>query len=295
MTEQPINDLESRLIATGRAFPYPSTPDIASVVSRRLGALPAHQPTSSSARRVAWALFVAIALLTGLLAVPPVRAQVLEFLQIGVIRIFLAQPTPTVTITPTSTPESVVISSPGMSDVSPVPIITATGIPPSPTPHPSSTPIASLLDLTGETTLSEAQAQADFSIRLPAYPPDLGVPDHVFLQDMHGQVLVLVWLDPADASKVRLSLHQYIGRDNITGFKYMPSVIQETSVNGQSAVWAEGPYLLELRNGDYQLVRLIEGHVLIWAEGDITYRLETDLPLVEALRIAESLQRPQTP
>jgi hypothetical protein len=105
MTEQPINDLESRLIAAGRAFPYPSTPDIASAVSSHLRALPARQPTKSFARRMAWALVVVIALLAGLLAVPPVRAQVLEFLQIGVIRIFLTQPTPTAIISPTY-PES---------------------------------------------------------------------------------------------------------------------------------------------------------------------------------------------
>jgi hypothetical protein len=35
---------------------------------------------------------------------------------------------------------------------------------------------------------------------------------------------------------------------------------------------------------------LIEGHVLIWKEGDITYRLETDLPVEEAVKIAESLK-----
>jgi hypothetical protein len=36
--------------------------------------------------------------------------------------------------------------------------------------------------------------------------------------------------------------------------------------------------------------RLVEGHVLIWADGSLTYRLETELPLDEALRIAESLR-----
>jgi hypothetical protein len=35
---------------------------------------------------------------------------------------------------------------------------------------------------------------------------------------------------------------------------------------------------------------LIEGHVLIWTEGEITYRLETDMPLEEAVRVAESLR-----
>jgi hypothetical protein len=37
-------------------------------------------------------------------------------------------------------------------------------------------------------------------------------------------------------------------------------------------------------------MRLIDGRVLVWTDGDITYRLETKLDLAEALKIAESLQ-----
>ena len=69
-----------------------------------------------------------------------------------------------------------------------------------------------------------------------------------------------------------------------------PVVIEETQVNGQRAIWAVGPYPLFLRNGDIQFTRLIEGHVLIWSDGDVTYRLETDMDLEEALKIAESLE-----
>jgi hypothetical protein len=39
-----------------------------------------------------------------------------------------------------------------------------------------------------------------------------------------------------------------------------------------------------------QFERLINGHVLIWAGLDVTYRLETDLSLEEAVKIAESLE-----
>jgi len=72
--------------------------------------------------------------------------------------------------------------------------------------------------------------------------------------------------------------------------KAEPRVIEETNVNGQRAIWATGPYPLRLYNGDLDFRRLIDGQVLIWAEGDITYRLETGLSLEEALKIAESLQ-----
>jgi hypothetical protein len=35
---------------------------------------------------------------------------------------------------------------------------------------------------------------------------------------------------------------------------------------------------------------MITGNVLIWTDGALTYRLESDLPLAEARRIAESLR-----
>ena len=56
--------------------------------------------------------------------------------------------------------------------------------------------LASILDLKGKTSLPAARARVDFPIRLPTYPPDLGSPDGVFLQDINGAVVVLVWLTP---------------------------------------------------------------------------------------------------
>ena len=52
-------------------------------------------------------------------------------------------------------------------------------------------------------------------------------------------------------------------------------------------IWAVGPYPLRLYNGDLEFTRLIDGHVLIWEDEDLTYPLETDLPLEEAIRVAE--------
>jgi hypothetical protein len=72
--------------------------------------------------------------------------------------------------------------------------------------------------------------------------------------------------------------------------KFDPALVQETSVNGQRAIWAVGPYPLRLRNSDLQFMRLIEGHVLIWTDGDLTYRLETDSSVEDAIKVAESLK-----
>ncbi len=258
-----LDQLEARLRTAAAAFAYPPTPDVAASARRRLTSV---QPPLLVRRRLAWAALAVIAVLAGLLSVPQVRASILEFLQIGAIRIFLTPPTATpAPPTPTGT------------------------LSPTVTPRPTHTPISSLLNLAGETTLEDAQARADFTIRLPTHPADLGPPDRVYLQDLDGDFVVLVWFDSDQPEEVRLSLHM-IEAGSFAGSKAEPKVIQETTVGGRRAFWAEGPYILRLTNGDMDFRRLIEGHVLIWVEGDVTYRLETDLPLDEAVQIAESLK-----
>ena len=72
--------------------------------------------------------------------------------------------------------------------------------------------------------------------------------------------------------------------------KMNPALIEETTVNGRRAIWAVGPYPVRFSNGNMDFVRLIEGHVLIWTDGQVTYRLETNLVLEEAIKVAESLE-----
>ncbi len=260
---------EAQVRAMARSFPYPPTPNLAGAVRRQRA-----RPVPTRRLQLAWALAIALVLIVGLLAVPQVRAAILDFLQIGGVRIFLVAPTPTPTPTPapTSTPASGAQAA-------------GTPFPPTATPRPTTTRLPSLLDLAGETTLDKAQAGLGASIPLP---PDYGLPDLVFLQNFGGPMVVLVWLDPAQPNRVRLSLHLLTCQDCAT--KIEPIRITTTEVNGNPAVWAEGPYMLQLRNRDFGPHRLIEGHVLIWTDGRITYRLETDLALEEAVRVAESLE-----
>jgi len=70
-----------------------------------------------------------------------------------------------------------------------------------------------------------------------------------------------------------------------------PMVLEETRVNNLHAVWTEGPYVLLMQNGGMRVTRMIDGHVLIWEDGGVTYRLETDLSMEEAVKIAESLEQ----
>jgi hypothetical protein len=215
-------------------------------------------------RRLSWRQWLPLAamvLLTILLLVPPARASMQAIIRLGAVRIGLAPGAPT---------PSGIRGPKGLS-----------------TP----TPLASPLDLAGATTLVQAQPQVPFPIRLPTYPPGLGPPQHVFLQDLGGPMVALVWVDPAQPRNVQLALFEM--SNSIYVYKSNVPVVAQTTVNGQQALWTEGPYIVQVvENGQvvYDTRRLVTGHALIWTEGDVTYRLETDRPLADAVRIAESLR-----
>lgn len=268
---------ETRVQTLAQGFPYPPTPQIAMKVMAKLRARTTQRHLV--ARRWAWVIGIVIALFAGLMAVPPVRAAVLEFIQIGIVRIFLP---------PAETEIPIIQPPPTAMPGAAIPV-TAT-----PGPTASSALIPFLEQIAGETTLEEARQQVEFPIPLPAYPADLGQPDRVFVQDAEGWMIVLVWLDPANPEHVRMSLH-LIENSSWAINKFGPTVIQETTVNGVQAIWAVGEYPLIMRNRDIKFTRLIVGHVLIWADEGITYRLETDLSMEEAVRVAESLEEPSNP
>src|SRR5512134_215319 len=100
---------------------------------------------------------------------------------------------------------------------------------------------------------------------------------------------ILIWIDPQQPRRVSMSLH-IIPPTSWAVDKMDPARIEETTVKGQRAIWAVGPYPIRFSNGNLDYVRLIDGHVLIWTDGETTYRLETGLDLEEALKVAESLE-----
>ena len=264
MSELERELFEQRLISIARGLDYPPTPDIAALVMARLR--PSTRPRFIS-RKLAWSLAIILVMVSSLLSIPPVRAAILEFIQIGIVRIF---------------PRSVELTVEPTVDV----IRPATATP----SLPASTLIPALSRIAGKTDLVDAQQTANYPILLPAYPPDLGQPDHVFVQDAEGTMVILVWLDPQQPEDVLMSLH-FVPSGSWAVRKVEPIIIQETDVNGYRAIWTVGPYPLLLSNGDVDYAtRLINGNVLIWTDGNITYRLETNQPLEEAIKIAESLQ-----
>ncbi|MCI0710920.1 MAG: hypothetical protein L0154_12230 [Chloroflexi bacterium] len=131
--------------------------------------------------------------------------------------------------------------------------------------------------LVGETTLKEAQAAVNFTLK---YPEALGLPDVVYQQD---KLVVMRWHEPD------IALYQFNGE----GFYKETPNIEWTEVDGSTiAAWIATPHLLWFDSGDeqeQQQVYLVEGNVLIWEEPFKTYRLETRLSREETIALAESL------
>ena len=265
-----------------QVFPYPATPNVAGRVMSQLRGGQRRLRSSFTPVWV-WITALIILLFTGLMAVPSVRAAILEFLQIGAIRIFLEETTPPIPpIDPAPTrplPEE--SETPGGLIV----------VLPTRTPSESQF-LTSVLELAGEVSLEEAREQFSFPILLPMYPPDLGAPDKVFAQQLEGgKGIFLVWLDSEQPESVSMSL--LLLAPGVFAGKGAPVAVIETEVNGTRAVWTEGEHLLHLQTGPqkYDLVQLfVEGNVLIWEQDGVTYRLEGEFDLQEAVRIAESIQ-----
>lgn len=265
---QPLSDWEGRVQDLARTFTYPPTPDLSRWAAVESAASKPTPTRWSTIPRWAWAVAIILALMAGLLAVPGVRAAVVEVLRLGAVRVFLNEPTP---------PPAEEQDGPLQSGTRSTPTVI---------------PLPSLLNLAGETTLAAARQQTPFPILLPAYPADLGEPDRVYVQNLDGPTVVLVWLSPEeeDTAKatVRLSLTQ-IGA-GVSFDKHNVRQIEETLVDGRWALWIDGPHLLQTRSGGQIMQRLVQqGHVLLWEQGGVTFRLETDLPLPEARNVAESL------
>src|SRR6187397_457732 len=140
-------DFETQLRSIASGMEYPPTPDIAGAAAALLRV----PHTRSISRIYARSVVLALVLLASLLLIPSVRAAVLEFIQIGVVRIFRAEPTPI----PQESPATMMQ-------------ITAT---PSST-LPSLLPV--LEQMAGETTLQHAEQMTEYPILLPAYPAGLG-------------------------------------------------------------------------------------------------------------------------
>jgi hypothetical protein len=265
-------------------FEYPPTPDLVARGRRTTDHRPRARDRrpSSVIRRPALALAVLTLIVLALLAVPRTRAAVLSLIaRIGAITIFTDETAPTPQ-PPTPQPSPPPAAAPaGQSQ--PIP---PTATPPAtPAALPTSSLAAHSLELfqLGEpVTLDEARQAAPFPLVEPAA---LGPPDEVYIHsNVDLPALTFVWREVDDAT---LSLTQ-IGAPGFASKLIHDEGVTFTFVGEQPAVWLEGPHQLQLL-GNWQINSLlIDSNVLIWADEDVTYRLEGSLDLDEARRIAES-------
>jgi hypothetical protein len=76
-----LTELEHALVRLGGELEFPETPDVAAAVRRRLGEAPGRKRVRlPEARRLAVAFAVLLAVVGAVLAVPPARSAILEFL-----------------------------------------------------------------------------------------------------------------------------------------------------------------------------------------------------------------------
>lgn len=282
---EPNAQWENRIKTVASTFTYPPTPDVTRGVRQTLAAQTGRRPHRPGA--LAWAVVLVLLLVTVLLAVPQVRAAVLRIFHIGAITILeiedLAEgpppapgqgrPPSATAVTAVTAVPTVTVVPPGMTPVTAV-------------PQPSAAPLQ-LAGFATAVTLNEAQVMSPAPLYLPAYPADLGEPDHVYIQDTFGvQATIFTWQDEADPAQTRLALYQiWVDQYAYKG----AAVIQETTIDGRRAIWLEGPHYFQLQSGRLHPWQFVEGNVLIWwAEAGVTFRLEGAKSLTEAVRIAES-------
>jgi len=256
-----------RDLATALAYPAAGSAasDIASRVRQRIVAEP---PASARRNPFGWlggrpirrSLVVAIAALLVLAAV----AGAVTFGLPG-IRIIFGGPTPSLIASPSA---------------------------------PIGSPVGQALGVGTLLSIEDAERLADLDLILPP-DPAIGPPDAAYLL---ANRVALVWSErpglPADpATGVGLLLSEFKGTIDDGYFqKTLESGTEVTpvTVNGGPGYWISGPphffWFVDPSGQAIDDVHRVVGDTLIWTDGDVTYRLESQLGMDEAIRLAESLR-----
>jgi hypothetical protein len=247
---------------------FPATPLITASVHARLEERRPRPGAGWPVLVLRAAAVALVAFVVLLLISPDVREAVARFFGLNTVRVeFVATPpAPTPSVQPTSQPSS------------------------GPTIRPTRTPTPTPA-LTGLTTLADARSKAEFDVRLPTYPTNLGEPKPVYFQDFGrdfngAQQVILVYPD-----FVLYEAEGIIYQKSI----YDATRVEETRVGDNQALWLTGAaHLVQVQDASGRIyidfTRVVKGSVLAWEADGVTYRIETELPLDEAIRIAESIR-----
>jgi hypothetical protein len=285
MADQPLHlrsdaDLEAALRGLAEAIDWPAAgpaaapaatggPDLATVVRARIeaGDAAAARPGRWSwrpARRMAIALVVVLLSLAVLAVVAGAAG-----LGLPGLRLFL-----------------------GPAPVSPPPTV-------APSASPAAGPPGAGLGLGTQVDLAELDARAGFDVRWPD-DPAIGPPDAAYIDPSLGGQVSLVWgprsgLPGTFQSGIGLLMTAFRGAvDNgyFTKAIDLGTTARLVTVNGERAYWLSGAphfFFYEGPSGRIEDPRRWVGDALLWADGPITYRLETALGPDRAIEIAESV------
>lgn len=254
--------LETALEGLASQIAFPPAPDLSARVVRAVEEAGRQPAPRTWAGRRAFALATAVAVVVASLTLslsPAARRAVADWLGIGGVRI---------------------VHGPG----------------PTPTAPPGSN-----LALGSRASLDEARAAVDFPIAVPSLP-GVGEPDGVYVADVpEGGRVSLVYeaggiLPNTDETGLGMIVTEFRASidpnfmKKVIGKQALPEV---TDVDGDLAFWIVGPhtvYLYRDADGDIRedSVRLA-GNALLWERNGITYRIESDLDLDTARRLAESM------
>lgn len=250
--------LERSLRDLGERLSWPDTPDLASAVAAEIREpAPAVVMPRRRARRAVVLAAAAALVVGGLLAVSPgLRAAVLRLFGLPGVRIEVQE-------TPVS---------------------------PRPTePGPAS--------FGREVSLEDAAREAPFDILRPA---GLDEPDRVYLSGFgDDQVVTLAYGErpglPPETDGVSVLLSELRARPDVELIRKtaMEAQVTPVVVNEERGYWVEGPHTVLLLTENGQVVEdrpRLATNTLLWTRGDVTIRLEGDLSLPQALRLARSVR-----
>lgn len=154
-------------------------------------------------------------------------------------------------------------------------------------------------------SLEHATDRITFPMSLPTLA-EIGPPTTIYLEEGRPFVVHAIWETGPELPRVGetgmgLLLTQFESPTDQTVFSKELSdstSVEVTAVGDEPAQWIEGaPHQLTYRTANGTQTREVSrlaANVLIWDSNGITYRLESDLGLQPALRIAQALS-PATP
>jgi hypothetical protein len=278
MSQRERTEIEWALTDLAASLEFPATPDVAAAVTARLGEAPAAAPAPPTPVARAWrwlgglagwrrlaaaGLAVLVLAAAVLVASPGTREAVARRLGLRGIGVELGgPPPPTVTTTPGGRLE---------------------------------------LGLGDRVTLEEARRRVDWPVLVPA--AGLGRPDAVFVNEAvpSGGRVDLVYrarpgLPASPFTDVGLLITEFQGQPTPEFLKKVTAmgVVEEVTVGGEPGYWFSGePHFFTYQDAAGNLREeqtRLAGNTLIWQRGDLTLRLEGELPKEEAIRIAETMR-----